>query len=547
MARRLPALRPLTRLALACAAAACDGGTEGLPLGPPSGTNPDAGVTPSACAEVERDTSAEDHLALLRLGLALSPTVLQGRLEAPAGDGRQARLTVSRVERGHGFLLGTSALVEVDRAFLAATPLPAEVLVGLSEPGLPSRGLEDAPTLGAAVVTLPAARRTEVTDQLGYPGLAPPFVAVVEVAARDEDRATLRVQEVLTGEVPEVVHVNWGRAYAAPWPEVGPARYLASFSYLSFNEPSGVYLGTLADWRAAAPEALAAARATLARPRAPVDGPALVALRQRLSAAWTFRRAPRVLQTRVTGLAGECCTGAGGTYVAHEIMQDLRGDAEPGPFQTGGHAYYPEEGCGDRMLLATDGPLRAPVPGDAFTCTGDSGVEGYLETTRERARLTDDDRALADVRGWLAATPPLYHARAADAPPGDPIPVGLDAPWSRRRSPSEALSFGTLAHVEVVAAEPLGAGHRIVLATNLSPYPTSSWPTLQLQLTPACADPRLQEVGSSWLLPFVADPSEPGSPAEAALAGAVFFPRGVILEADGPAERIMYALQAALR
>lgn len=499
---------------------------------------------PGGCPADFTGIAERNRADLVRLGFALSDTVIEGVLHAPqtVEDRRRARLEIVRVGRGYSFIEGMEVFVEPDLAELQ-DEFPQQVLLGFTSPGLPSQRADGEVYLGAPLVAVAADRRAWVEGALGYHPAGAPFVAEVEVVAPDDESpgVVLRVHEVLAGEVPAEVRVRWSRSHAARFPLAGPTRYLVSFAHVGFNEVAGVHLASPVDWRPASEPARAAVQAVLRAPEV-IDVDALRRFAAEYSQSWVFHRAPRVVAADVTGLAFECCTGAGGTFLQYELTEDFRGNAEPGPFQVGGHAYYPEQGCAEGRLLAL-GPLGTVAPSEDFGCPMGGGVLEYLEGTPLYADRADTPAGRSDVAGWVAASPPLLRAHPPGAPlgPEDLAQPGPRAPWSVPPTVAEALMAGGLAHVQIVHVSPLDDGHRIQIETSFSIRPGVP-EALRFDLATRCVDPRLLEVGGRWWMPVVRDRiMRPG------LDEALFFVPGMAFDPEGPAERIANRLGALSR
>ena len=373
-------------------------------------------------------------------------------------------------------------------------------------------------------------------------------MASVEVVTRSESSGELRVHETLRGTLPDIVEPYWFGTQYGPFPEVGPTRYLASFEHIEMDPATGRARGTILDLRVDDEAARAEVTAALALPPV-VDVAALDSFAETYADSWVFHRAPRVVATRVSGIAQECCTGAGGTFVVHDVTEDLRGDAERDVLVRGGHAYYSEETCGDERILGA-GPLVPSDAEDVADCDGQGAVDTTAAATAIFVERAGSAAAREEVRGWLAAAPPLYRigppdaavvpATAADAPP-----------WSTVVGFEEALTTG-LVEIRIVDARTTDAGHEVLFETKLR----SDWPereeTFRAKIAFACGDPRLTEVGARWLVPITGgDGFAISEVADAIDARALFIVPGVVLpvtELNGelPGESVPAATRAAL-
>lgn len=509
------------------------------------GGAPDAGG-PLTCGDFDVDLDARNRSQLTRLGFALSTVVLQGRMRAPElrGDRLQASMQIGSVGRGHAGLVGLEVLVEPDAAFAAAQQFPLDVVVGFSSSQLPVLG-DGPPSLGGPLAMVPVQDSAAPTELLGYPTEGAPFVAEVSVVGQPDSRLELRVHEVLAGEIPDTLLVNRSSSLVDPYPMPSNERFLVSFSHVSFNEPSDTWLGSVVDWRASSASHRAMIQSALASPRRDYDATAIEAFAEDYKTGWIYHRAPEVVAGSLTGFVDECCTGAGGTYVQYMLQHNFRNPLSRQSFQMGGHAYYPEEECGDGRIFAA-GELQGPIEGSAFSCERDQAWESYVETTPIFAMREDTPESRAQVDGWVQAEGPLLRAYANDVElgPDDVAQLGPNAPWSKPLDVRSGLAGAELAWFRVTSMARRSDGYRVRVETTLSPYTFDHIERVQVQMDFECADPRLLEVGRVGLMPFVVDRrwlSQPDALPE------LFFVPGLIFDADGPAAAIASEFARQLR
>lgn len=523
---------------------ACAGPVEGLdPRAAQDGPGPDTGAT-LTCAAFDADLPTRNHTELVRLGFKLSATVLEGVLRPPVGDSTQVELTVSRVGRGHASLVGARIHIAPDQHFLSTTSLPGQVIVGFADTMVPLQQ-DGVLTLDPPLITLPDSERGLVVDLLDYPQQGSPFVAEVSVISKNDEQVVLRTHNVLAGEVPAQLilpnHYNFFDAYPAPATEP----FIASFSHIRHYEGVDALVGLVADWRPRASRSTVAA--ALASPTPRFDTPSLRAFAESYLLGWTFNRAPRVVAGEMLGLADECCSSAGGTYVQYGLTHDFKDSPTESRFQVGGHAYYPSEVCGDQRIFAA-GPLINSEPDEKFECAHSTFVDTLVQSTEIYAMLQDSPQARTQVASWAAAQGPLLRAHPSE-PLVSPEAVAKltdNAPWSRPLSVQQAVARAELAWVKVLAVESLADGHHVTLETTFFPRRLARLERFQIQLAFECGDPRLLVPGNTLLLPFVSDAIFFEYPT--ALAnGAIFFVPGIAFEPAGPAATIAYLFARELR
>jgi hypothetical protein len=419
-----------------------------------------------------------------RLGLALSNVILEGRFGA---DG----FAIEHVHTGPTFLEGTTVAIEMD---------------GESSDGITVIGLSDTlPTYDAAsgrtawyrsLALISAAGRDRYADFLTYRAEHTPDIAVVELIAQDEDQTTMRAVEWIAGEQrPQDLVINWPRRNPGTrFPAVSNARYLASFQYVTFYESVGKWGASLVDFRAETTAARAQVEAAVRDVSPSFDHAALHTFAKTYETSWKLNRAPVVLATRVSGRSEECCSGAGGTFVRHDLVQDLRGvERSEQTLIRGGHAYYSDEQCGDAYVMGLD--AIPTTKSDTFSCDGLSVSElpTYSESGRIVVELEDTPAHREDVGRWHTvyevAMPDLF---ADNAP----------RPWSVPLSLERALTAGTLSWIRISSVTPFQEGFEVMFETTLDlrRYDTSTIYSGKLVFN--CGDPRLLVEGSEWLAPL---------------------------------------------
>ncbi len=289
--------------AATAAGTACSAGTGELaapspPLSMSPESEPSDPSSTTACPEAGFE-AANVHQAR-QLGLSLAHAIVEGPIGAPEPGprGPRAQLRIGQVHLGPSFLAGLDVWVEFDDTEAAA--LPGRFVLGFDGNPLPTWGDDGKPAWWSKLTMIPSGSPETGRPQSMY--RSPPFVAIVRIAAQDEDRTRMEVIEPLAGDFPDAFSVNWSRrVYAGDFPPPGQGEFIAGLSHLSYNEPSGIFLGSIADFRprTAANEALV--RGALASASDMIDLPALADRARDYRRAWTFKLAPVVAATRVQG------------------------------------------------------------------------------------------------------------------------------------------------------------------------------------------------------------------------------------------------------
>jgi len=370
---------------------------------------------------------------------------------------------------------------------------------------------------------VPEDEKEDFTDAIAYRSEHTQLVAVVRIVAQDEYRTTFEVVDALEGTWPASFQDNWYASWELPYP--APAseegddedeRWIASVYGLTEypdDEAGSSHIGSVYDFRPATPAAIAAVKESVAHPAITWDVESLVARRDNYAESLRFRMAPIVVSSVVTGFADECCTGAGGTFVAHEIREVLQGDTDISRFVTGGHAYYGGEDCGDGFLYGF-GELVDPAEmgSEDFDCRHYPDGSWWpaeqaqlLSSTDVRLPSTDANRSQID--DLLRASLPLYQLRPEDAPGLPPnLQDASRAPWSLPLRGIESFFVAThiaLFQVEEVTTDDETGAHDVLISTTWSLHEYDHLERFRARLRFSCGDERLLLQGSRWIGGFV--------------------------------------------
>ena len=479
-----------------------------------------AAVDADFCALWDRaDPTAADVASLRRFGLSRATAVLEGTFGAPedTDQGTYAPFVIENVRFGWSFLAGMEVRIRVPPDVAAGFVTSPRWLVALNS-NRPSGGdAGEPPPWGNLLALVPAAEAADYAPWSGYRVEGPNAVAVVRIAEQDGERTRFEVVDALRGTFPLEFRDNWYASWNLPYPGVGDDTWIATVHGLTEypETPEGsVFVGTVRDFRPATTANIHAVKQVLAQPPVWYDRDALRARRQALHDGLRFYRAPFVVSSVVTGLAEECCTGLGGTFVAHEIVEALAGDPGVDRFVLGGHGYYGEERCGDGFLhgLTAITPLDGVVEDD-FDCLAYPAIDswdayGPAISSGASVRRPYSPAARDEILAWLNASPPLYQLRRAD----DPAPATLaaqdpaNAPWSLPLDATETFLLGT--HIVLFAVEDAQYDetrdrHTVRVSTTYSLHEYDHLHRHELALDFRCGDPRLGEVGSRWIGAFV--------------------------------------------
>ena len=487
---------------------------------------------PTQCTPWEGNLEASNRTSVREFGFRHSTAVVVGTMgeTVMVGDQPYAPLLIESVTYGWTFLVGAKGLVPLAPGLTVPPGTRWAVGVSQSHP-VP---WEQHPTMyfGNVVTMAPLEDTQKLSESMGYRAHGTAVVAVVRVSAQDEYRTTFEVVETLRGEPPASFQDNWYADWGLTYPAKSDELFIASANGV-WEVPGGDQVGSVIDWRPATEAYLAEVKAAIAADDEEAKKAALKASHEALVRSYRFQRARFVVSAVVTGLADECCTGAGGTYVGYEAKEVLRGEEVPKDFILGGHAYYGPERCGDALLLGLDAFGDGPTAGEPFTCNEPAFVPS-LESAWGHARLeaTADNRVT--VGHWVDAPPPLFQLYAVDEPvgPENVAQTAADLPWSPRFDAAEAFHMSTeiiLLTVDKVTSKE-GHYHEVLFTTTYSRYEYEHLEKHQVKLAFSCGDDRLLTVGSRWVAPMLRleavtyQPGEPPDPSRGFLIPGVLLP-----------------------
>lgn len=471
-------------------------------------------VTPEAfCAALQADVAEENLRSVWRFAYGHAQALVHGTFEETKevqGGTLYGRLVVDAIPFGWSFLVGQQVWVPIPEDY--PEPLVSTtwtVALSNSRPTLwEAEGILE---WGNLLALIPDDEMETIPMSVQAARCVGLMAAEVRIVQQDEYRTTFEVVDALKGSFPATFADNWYAQWNLPYPAPSDQKWLVTLSPLTPYEESGgtLYIGTIYDAQPSTPQAKEQLLQLLALSPPQEEVVAWQAERQRYQESFQYHSAPWVVSSVVTGRADECCTGAGGTYFAHEVLQYLKGQLSSDLFVTGGHAYYGEEQCGDGFLVALGGyldPTALMVP--PFDCKEypDSSVWEAWEPIESQVALQKpvSQQLLADVASWVAASPPVYQLLPASqsAAPEVAAQDPNNAPWSMPMDAIQALRFGSEVAIvtikEVVSDEAAGT-HVVTIETTFSLYEYDHIPRYQLKMAFSCGDPRLLEVGARWV------------------------------------------------
>ena len=407
---------------------------------------------------------------------------------------------------------------------------------------------DERPAWGNVLALVPETEIDAFNEVIGYRTEAASMVAVVRIVDQDEYRTTFEVVDALAGTFPATFQDNWYASWALPYPGVSEEELWIVSVFGLTEYPDDVILGTVHDLRSATPAQLSAVKAVLAAPSPLYDREQLRTTRDELLAGIRFHHSPWVVSSVVSGLAMECCTGAGGTFIQHDISETLGGADTPPRFVTGGHGYYGEEDCGDPFLHGlsdlVDPSEHMEAPFDCLEYPAMDSWDAYGPPIGSvvTARLQTTAASRAKVEGWLAASTPLYHLCPPKAEvPGQSLEQNpQNAPWSLPKDAAEAFMTAThivLLEIDEVTYNDELASYEVIFSTTFSTHEYDHLQRYAVKLAFRCGDPRLLEPASRWIGGLVlVDPWYFGSEEGPDLSRSFLIPGALVPESEMSAQ-----------
>jgi hypothetical protein len=450
----------------------------------------------------------QDTLDVLQYGFYQATTVLEGTLGdlVESGTESHAALTVKRVRSGIGLYEGMESDVRIDRALYEQLGKGSRVTLGFNQ----AHPIQDTST-GAkrpiweqpqAAVANTSTMPAEVLD---FHAWNTPNVGVVRVEEILDGGISIALVESLRGAIPARFVIS----VSDMWPALGlteGSTWIGGFSPIltaTGAPPDAV----LFDLRPNTPEARAAVLTALqtlepqgfaTRTQAEFDRLKTEARRLRLG--WIYNQADAVAAVEVTGIANECCTGAGGTYHAGSVVEVLAGPKPAGQLLTGGHAYFAKKACSDRFLYALGSPFVL-ADGLEYDCAG----KGTISSTKVATKLFRELPATADnlalARQWVRSGPPLLRLTPAgkDFAAEAFAPPAANALWSKPVSALAAVMAGTPSILTIVSATKRAEGTVVRMRTPFYTEELDHLEQREVEVAFACADPRLLQTGTRWI------------------------------------------------
>ena len=470
------------------------------------------------CGAWESSLEIANLDSLTRFALYDATAIVQGTFgeTLEANNDLYGLLTITQIHYGWGFLTGTQVWVRLHPDLEAALPDAQEWVVPLTSHHPSQWEAHEIPVWSNAMTMFPASESSSYGEYIGYLPHRTANIAVVRIIDQDEYRTTFEVLDALKGSFPDTFSDNWYFSWNLPFPDPGDSDdqlYIVSTHGLT-EYPDDVVLGTVYDMRVWTPENLANVKNAISNPVTLFEKAQLQEGRKRLHTSLAFHYSPTVLKTLVTGIAGECCTGAGGTFIQHDVADVLKGATDVPWFITGGHAYYGPEQCGDGYLIGT-GTLLDPseivtVPFDCQDYPNDDWWDAWgppissplsvqLEATPENS---------ADLQNWLASPPPVYQLHPLSAEPEEAslLQEAETALWSNPMDAVTGFMFAThiaLFTVEQAVHNPVLDAWEVTISTTFSIHEYDHLEVHQAKLVFRCGDPRLLQEGARLIAPFI--------------------------------------------
>ncbi len=503
-------------------------------------------VSDGFCPLWNADLAAANRSSLRRFALSRAQAVVTGTFGSPRSlqEDSYVPMTIQTVHYVWSFLEGLEVMVRIHPERIEALPDSQSWVVALTQSHPNDWEQDPRPVWGNVLTLLPEADAGPFMEVMGYRVEPQHMVAVVRVAAQDEYRTRFEVVNALSGTFPASFEDNWYASWNLPYPAVSEDEQWI-VSVLGLTEyPDDLVIGSVLDIRAATPAELGTVGAALLAPGLRIDRDALIEKRDRIRVGIRFHHAPWVTSSLVSGMAGECCTGAGGTFIQHDVFEALRGEELPPRFITGGHGYYGDEDCGDAFLHGLESlvdpaeHMWAPFDCLEYPLRDSWDAAGPAISSSVSVRLPGTTETRERVEGWLSASAPLYQLYPLDTE----VPIEaleqdpMNAPWSLPMDAAEAFLVAThivLLQIEEVEYDEALDAQRVRFSTTFSIHEYDHLERHDIELIFRCGDPRLLEVGAGWIGGLVmVDPVSYGADQEPVLHRSFLVPGALVPESE---------------
>jgi len=218
--------------------------------------------------------------------------------------------------------------------------------------------------------------------------------------------------------------------------------------------------------------------------------------------SYTFHASKTVLATELTARV-QADTAAPSTYEAERVLETLQGEQYPGVLlRSSGTSGQP---CAGQYISGFAGVLGASEETLALGCS-DAPIDlpGTSTTSRLEVRMPYSDVNLERVRTWVDSPPPPLRVPADEDAPATDIfdATAAPGPWSIP-IPLEAAFYAAQQQkrLEVTDVVTVAEGHEVTL--TVMPWDSLGGGAPELRLLFHCGDPRLLEVGSKWIAPYI--------------------------------------------
>jgi hypothetical protein len=406
------------------------------------------------------------------------------------------------VRFGWGHFEGHRVAVNIDAPWLRDLGDVEEVVFGVqryspldAEEGVP-------PRFDFVEAAIPASEASSYPGRIGYHANGHEWIGVARMVGIEDQWQRFEVVETLRGSAVDTFVFHFKEYDGVPVPSPSDTEYLIAANR---EETVNAEYMRVYDFRVATEEARTLLVEGLSDPPVPMNAGMSGDFGTTYRAGWDFALSNHVVATEVSGLATECFTGAGGTFVAYDVVERYRGGDEVTGIALGFPGEYLDWPCGTGYLFGFDA-IEQVTPSEiaeGFTCDSHGGLcnPGGAFSIATVGILATDDRT-AYVQAALKSAGPLYRLYNLDEtvdpssfPSDDDIKI-----WSLPLGIMDAVAAAqdmVLIQIEDVIEHEGWTEVRI--ATDLRRTMNHPNGPFHLKLALPCGDARLLELGSEWL------------------------------------------------
>jgi hypothetical protein len=469
----------------------------------------------SLCAQWERDLGTETQWTMNAWGFERAETIFEGRIgevSSVEDSLSRATVTVQKVWFGWGHFEGHTVAVDIDPAWLAALGDADTVIFGVQRSYPLEAENGQPPRFDFVEAAVPASEMDLFPGRIGYHATEDEWIGVARMTENDGEWQRFEVVETLSGSPLDRFEYHFVPFEGVPLPSVSDTEYLIAGTQTGYSSVSPDFM-RIDDFRVATDEARTLVEAGLTSPPEPIAIDRLGEAAERYRAGWLFALSNHVVSAQVSGVAAECCTNAGGSYAAYDVVDRYRGAESVTGLSQFFRGVSSVLACGEGYLFGFD-QLSQVTPeqiesGFACDVTGRLPVNPEVPFSEAMVTLPMTAENTRYVQEALESAGPLYRLYNLDetVDPSSFRDEGSVQLWSAPLDIMDGISAAEqMVRLEVENVSEHDGWTEVRIAMCLATTTPCSSEAVRLKLALPCGDTRLKQVGSAWLAGLI-DPA----------------------------------------